>query len=49
MSIGQCALHRTAASARQSKSPAIRLHLLLSSILLVAATVANDYGMVNIK
>jgi hypothetical protein len=45
-SIGQCALRYTAASAWQSKLPAISLQFLLPLMSLLATTVANNYVMV---
>ncbi len=47
--IWQCAIHHTDASAWPSKLPVICLHFLLSSISLLATTVANDHVMVQIN
>jgi hypothetical protein len=48
-SIGQYAQHCTAASAWQSKLPAISLHFLLSPIICLHITYVKDHVMVNIK
>ncbi len=47
--IRRCIPHCTATSAWPPKLPAIHLHFLLSSISLLATTVANDHVMVHIN